>query len=220
MLNRYFIIHVFLLFSLLASCQPVDNYTSADSTDSWQDSITIATKQRIKHYLNEDIPLKKLLDSLHIRQSTIQVHISKLDYELRMMSGQKALKAYPIVLGHNPTDDKRYEGDCCTPEGQFKVRAKYPHSSWSYFIWINYPTEDSWRKHRLSKKHGEIDKNASIGGEIGIHGVPEGSDELIEQKVNWTLGCISLSTNAIKEIYPYIQVGTPVRIFKTWPEGK
>ena len=129
-----------------------------------------------------------------------------------MLYNNEEIKSYPVVFGSNPIDDKLRQGDSCTPEGIFKVRAHYPHKSWSKFIWIDYPTEDSWKKHNTAKSSGFITENAAIGGEIGIHGVPEGYDNMIDEKYNWTLGCISLKNVDVNEIYMIIKVGTKIEI--------
>ncbi|MFT5618326.1 MAG: lipoprotein-anchoring transpeptidase ErfK/SrfK, partial [Arenicella sp.] len=89
-----------------------------------------------------------------------------------------------------------------------------PHKSWAKFLWLDYPNKESWKKHRQAKANGTIPQNATIGGEIGIHGVPEGYDHAIAQKQNWTLGCISLTRPAINEIYNYVKAGTVVEIRK------
>ena len=106
------------------------------------------------------------------------------------------------------------QGDQCTPEGIFKVLSKYPHKSWSKFIWIDYPNAESWRKHNRAKQKGEIPKDAKIGGEIGIHGVPNGTDFLIDLKRNWTLGCIAMKNKDVNELYPYVKKNTLVTIQK------
>jgi lipoprotein-anchoring transpeptidase ErfK/SrfK len=80
--------------------------------------------------------------------------------------------------------------------------------------WINYPTEDSWKKHRQAKEDGLIDESDGIGGEIGIHGVPWNMDYLIDDRMNWTLGCISLKNDDINDFYPCILEGTLVIIEK------
>ena len=105
-------------------------------------------------------------------------------------------------------------GDRCTPEGLFYMVSKYPHESWSKFIWINYPNEDSWEKHNQAKHEGIIPENAKIGGEIGIHGVPKGMSRLIDLRLNWTLGCISMKNNDVNEIYPYLSETTEIVIRK------
>ncbi len=162
--------------------------------------------------LNNDLPLNKLVDSLSIDVSEIYIEIDKSDYVLSIMADSFILKQYPVVLGGNPVDDKRMEGDQCTPEGKFSVLSKYPHRSWEKFIWIDYPNDESRRKFNIAKAKENIPSDARIGGEIGIHGVPEGADEVIGLGINWTLGCISLKNEDINEIYPYIDKGSIVII--------
>jgi len=165
-------------------------------------------------YINYKIPLIKLVDSLAIQESNISILIDKSDYKLSILSDTNIIKEYPIVFGGNPTDDKLMQGDQCTPEGIFHMVSKYPHKSWSKFIWINYPTDDSREKHNRAKQDGKIPSDAKIGGEIGIHGVPNGLDEYINVKYNWTLGCISLKNIDVNEIYPYILEQTKIEIRK------
>ena len=166
------------------------------------------------HYLNYEIPLKTLIDSFAIKKSSLHVLIDKSEYKLVIFSDTTIIKEYPVVFGGNPTSDKLMEGDQCTPEGIFYMVSKYPHKDWSKFIWINYPTNDSWKKHNNAIQDGIIPKDAKIGGEIGIHGVPNGMDKSIDLKYNWTLGCISLKNKDVDEIYPYITEETKIVISK------
>jgi len=87
-----------------------------------------------------------------------------------------------------------------------------PHKKWSKFIWIDYPNEASWAKHKIAKESGKIPINASIGGEIGIHGVPQGYDRAIDLRQNWTLGCISLTTKDINWLFDHSHQGMKVEI--------
>lgn len=157
---------------------------------------------------------KKPLSELLKKGTAISILIDKSDYTLQVFTADTLVKTYPVVLGGNPTDDKLQEGDSCTPEGTFHIVSKYPHKSWSKFIWINYPTKESWKKHNKAKKEGLIPKNATIGGEIGIHGVPKGGDSMIKMGINWTLGCISLTNSSVNEMYPFIDKKTPISIQK------
>ncbi len=161
-------------------------------------------------YLNYEKQISELI--ANIDKDSVSILIEKSEYKLTMLYCNEKIKSYPVVFGSNPIDDKLRQGDSCTPEGIFKVRALYPHKSWSKFIWIDYPTEDSWKKHNTAKSSGLITENASIGGEIGIHGVPKGYDNMIDEKYNWTLGCISLKNPDINEIYSIIKVGTKIEI--------
>ncbi len=142
----------------------------------------------------------------------VTVHISKLSHTLTLSIGTHTLREYACVFGGDPVSDKKYEGDQCTPEGTFHVLSKYPHKSWEKFIWIDYPTADSQRKYEANQRRGLIPEGRGIGGSIGIHGVPDHHDYLIEQNVNWTLGCISLRTDDINEIYQYVHAGTEIII--------
>jgi murein L,D-transpeptidase YafK len=162
-------------------------------------------------------PKEKLVDIVkkrRIKSGELSVSINKTAYTVSVLHGDSVLIVYPCVFGFNPIDDKSQEGDGCTPEGRFGIRSKYAHKSWNYFIWIDYPNEESWRRFKQRKANGLIDERATIGGEIGIHGVPDGSDSLIENRTNWTLGCISLKNAHMSDLYHAIDTNTSVYIHK------
>jgi murein L,D-transpeptidase YafK len=156
--------------------------------------------------------LKEVLTYQNITAKDLLIDIDKKGLTLSVMHGDSTIRTYPVVLGGNQVDDKRMQGDQCTPEGQFGIRNMYPHKSWSFFIWVDYPNEDSWLKHNASKEAGDIPQTASIGGEIGIHGVPEDGDFLIDDQNHWTLGCIALKTADITDLYEAISTETKVFI--------
>ncbi len=158
--------------------------------------------------------LIKLIDSLKMNRNSISIHIEKLKYTMYVVHDTLLLKKYNVVFGFDPINDKLKQGDGCTPEGEFGIRAKYAHASWSKFIWIDYPSKESWNKHKRAKMRGDIPNSATIGGEVGIHGVPKGYDYIIDEKENWTLGCISLKTNDINELYEVVNSKTRIFIFK------
>ena len=136
--------------------------------------------------------LPNMIKDQGMSKNELSVKIDKSDYTLTVFHKSKKLIAYPCVFGFNAINDKHEEGDGCTPEGVFSIRSKYRHKSWTYFIWIDYPNKESWRRFNKRKANGVISKRSTIGGEIGIHGVPEGADDMIADRTNWTLGCISL----------------------------
>jgi murein L,D-transpeptidase YafK len=171
----------------------------------------IQSQDSLKNYTYK---LDDLLDSLSISGGNLHLVIDKSDYILSVKNDTFTVKQYPVVFGGNPVDDKLRQGDRCTPEGNFKVITKYPHRSWDKFIWIDYPTDDSWRKHRKAKQEGILSDSDGIGGEIGIHGVPGGTDYMIDTRLNWTLGCISLKNDDINDFYPFVRKGTIVVINK------
>jgi murein L,D-transpeptidase YafK len=156
--------------------------------------------------------LSEKMKELKLSSADITILIDKSDRTLSVLADSIELVEYSCVLGFNPVDDKKQEGDGCTPEGTFKIRSMYPHKSWGYFVWIDYPNKESWTRFNRRKRDGEIPNNATIGGEIGIHGVPSGSDSLIDNKVDWTLGCISLKEADIEDLYKSISKNTVIKI--------
>jgi murein L,D-transpeptidase YafK len=176
--------------------------------------LALACSAQEPNYVSNDLSLTEAIDLLNIDKSKISVLIDKSDFRLCVRAGDLVIKYYPVVFGKNTIDDKLMQGDKCTPEGKFNMISKYPHKEWSKFIWINYPNDDSWKKHNAAKEEGRIPKDAQIGGEVGIHGVPIGMDFLITMKYNWTLGCISMRNKDVDELYPYITKNTIIEIRK------
>lgn len=157
---------------------------------------------------------RSLLDLIPapIDKSQTAILIEKSNYQLTLYYQNQPIKSYPVVFGGSPVGDKLREGDYKTPEGIFQIRDLYPHPSWSKFIWLDYPNQESWRKHLEAKKAGKIKPSDTVGSEIGIHGAPQNRDYLIDQQSNWTWGCISLKNKDVDEIYSVIQTGTKVEI--------
>ncbi|MBT9547468.1 MAG: L,D-transpeptidase [Candidatus Sericytochromatia bacterium] len=138
--------------------------------------------------------------------------VDKSAYMMAVISAGKVIKTYPVVFGFGAGPDKLQEGDGATPEGVFRIQNKYPHPDWRYFLWLDYPTADSWHKHKAAKAVGKLASDARIGSEIGIHGVPLDQNKWIDQRKNWTAGCVSLKNTDLQELYPWIKTGTPVKI--------
>jgi murein L,D-transpeptidase YafK len=166
----------------------------------------------ISQTFNYDKSLREILPKDQTNLADIAIQVFKAQRQLIVYYQNKPVKSYPIVLGQNPVGDKQKQGDYKTPEGVFQVHDLYPHPEWSKFIWINYPTGVSWRKYWRAKLAGEINWHDGIGGEIGIHGVPAGQDYLIDEKNDWTWGCIALKNKDVDELYEYLQKGTVINI--------
>lgn len=198
----------------LTNCHPQNDHISQNQqkTEITQENTTLQYDYTLLS--NYFIPLDKLMDSLLVDNSALYIQIDKSDYVLSLYADNLLIKQYPIVFGGNPVDDKLHQGDGCTPEGHFKVLAKYYHAAWSRFIWIDYPNKESLKKFREAKTNGIITQGSTIGGEIGIHGVYPNRDINIDVRNNWTAGCISLKNKDVNEIYEYVDVGTEVFIRK------
>lgn len=153
------------------------------------------------------VPLARLMDSLRIRSSSVHFKVDKSERRFDVLAGDSVLCSYPCVLGEQPVGDKLHQGDRRTPEGVFTFRSKRVHAQWHKFIWVDYPNAESWRRYRQRKADGLIPAGKDIGGEIGIHGVPDGMDDWITKGVDWTWGCIALRNADVDEIYPLIEPG-------------
>ena len=79
---------------------------------------------------------------------------------------------------------------------------------------LDYPNDSSRIKFNALKDKGSIPKTAKIGGNVGIHGIWAGGDDMIELGVGWTDGCIALKNKDIDELYSFVGVGTRVVIKK------
>lgn len=143
---------------------------------------------------------------------TIFIIIDKSDYELNVYDDEGWYATYPVVFGNNSLGDKKMQGDKNTPEGTFYITAKRVHEKWCRFLSIDYPNKDSYEKFNQRKQRGEIPANASIGGGIGIHGTWPHEDFMIDRYKNWTLGCISMKNDDVKELYGFINPGAKVTI--------
>ena len=198
------------------SCLP-ESEGDSDASEIMADVSKVSEggeNRTIAHVAIED-PTEKLVDIIaekNIRKGDLKIYIDKSEYYLAVKHEGSTLIKYPCVLGFNPVDDKAMEGDGSTPEGNFGVRSMYAHRSWKYFIWIDYPNAESWRRFKQRKADGEIPEDATIGGEVGIHGVPEGMDSMIDDGTNWTLGCISLKNDHITDLYKSINSSTKIEI--------
>jgi len=145
--------------------------------------------------------------------------VKKKDRKLELFDGGKLIKTYQIALGFAPEGDKEKQGDGKTPEGEFYIFTKNAQSKFYLSLGISYPNiEDAERgfKTKLITKaqHEKIIQaiqnkktplqNTKLGGEIYIHGGGSASD--------WTLGCVALENEEIKELFDWLPVGTSVKI--------
>ncbi len=161
-----------------------------------------------------DHALKDIVESRKLPKKDLRIVIRKAARTLSVYYKEESLITYPCVLGFAPEGDKMQEGDGKTPEGKFKIKSMYPHRGWSYFIWFDYPNDVSRQRFNKRKADGTIPQSARIGGDVGIHGVPEGMNDLIEKSTDWTLGCISLTTENITDLYQSIGTETSIEILK------
>ncbi|RYY10010.1 MAG: murein L,D-transpeptidase, partial [Chitinophagaceae bacterium] len=106
------------------------------------------------------------------------------------------------------------EGDRCTPEGDFTITNLNPKSKYNKFMLLSYPNDSARHRFNRLKSSGLIPASARIGGDIGIHGIWPGGDDMIELGVGWTDGCVALKNKDVEELFRLVGVGTRVSIRK------
>ncbi|WP_372881829.1 murein L,D-transpeptidase family protein [Psychromonas sp.] len=113
---------------------------------------------------------------------------------------------YRISLGDSPVGHKGQEGDKRTPEGRYIIDYRNPESRFHLSLHINYPSELDMQS--------AADNGVSPGGEIFIHGLPNGMEhKSIEFKGrDWTDGCIAITNKEITEFWTLVKDGTPIVI--------
>lgn len=148
-----------------------------------------------------------------------RIVVYKKERKLEFYSDQTLLRSYRVGLGFNPVADKQREGDGATPEGDFYVFVKNNKSAYYLSLGVSYPNvEDAERGLRdglITKPQYDAIVDAQrrkvappqytkLGGLIYIHGHGAKSD--------WTLGCVALENEDMKELFDSVAVGTPVSI--------
>ena len=125
---------------------------------------------------------------------------------LTLYRGQDVIRRYDVSLGFAPEGDKQRQGDGKTPEGAYLIDYRNPNSAYHLSLHINYPSPADRAE---AEARGE-----DPGGEIFIHGLPNGYGALIElfQGRDWTAGCIAVSNAEIEEIWSLTPNGTPIEI--------
>jgi murein L,D-transpeptidase YafK len=136
-----------------------------------------------------------------------------------LYSGNNLLRTYTVGLGFSPAGDKERQGDGRTPEGDFYVCSKNDRSRYYLSLGLSYPNEEdaerglgaglisrAERDRIISalRRRGVPPWNTGLGGEIFIHGHGSSSD--------WTLGCVALENEEMRELFFAVPKGTPVRI--------
>jgi murein L,D-transpeptidase YafK len=143
-----------------------------------------------------------------------------------LQNGKERLaKTYQIALGNNPTGTKRRQGDGATPEGDYYITHKNGRSRFYLSLGVSYPNivdADKGLKEGLITKaqHQAIvsairagtkpPQNTRLGGDIFIHG--GGNGKSFGSVQDWTLGCVALENDEIKELFEMLPVKTPVKI--------
>lgn len=102
----------------------------------------------------------------HLKGKVNLIIVEKSKRQLYIYHNDELLKTYKISLGKNPVRHKQFEGDSKTPDGIYFIDGKNPKSKYFLNLGISYPNEKD------KEYAAQYDKSA--GGDIKIHGLPNG----------------------------------------------
>lgn len=133
------------------------------------------------------------------------VLVDKSDRTLWLYRAGTIIRTYRgLQLGDAPQGHKRFQGDEKTPEGRYTLDYGNPQSSYYLSLHVSYPNSAD-RAHAAAR-------GRSPGGDIFIHGQPNGLPFDFRVGGDWTDGCIALSNREIAELWSLIPDGTPIEI--------
>ncbi|MBI2801979.1 MAG: L,D-transpeptidase [Gammaproteobacteria bacterium] len=157
------------------------------------------------------------------------LEIDKSARVLTLRQGTRIARTFPVALGRGGHGDKRIRGDNKTPIGVYYITGVNEGSGFDVFMRLSYPNvKDGYfglKKSLISRPEFEhiLDaqrqsalppQNTALGGSIGIHGLGEETITKLEiqNKFNWTQGCIALTNRNVRELRRFVGVGTKVVI--------
>lgn len=132
------------------------------------------------------------------------VLVDKSDRTLTLYAAGRPLRTYHgLQFGDAPHGHKRFEGDERTPEGRYTIDYRNPASAYHLSLHISYPNP--------SDRTFAAERGRSPGGEIFIHGQPNG---LPAGRLpgDWTDGCIAVANSEIEDMWRLVPDGTPIEI--------
>jgi murein L,D-transpeptidase YafK len=179
-----------------------------------QGSMIVTEEIYMTGKLNFDNAVFPKINPDTLNKDSLVVIVDKSKYYVQLMYKKKTIRRYKAVFGPKPLQNKCMEGDRCTPEGWFTIKQKNPNSKYDRFMLIDYPNDSARVRFDALKAKGVIPASALIGGDIGIHGIWQGGDDMIEMGVGWTDGCVALKNKDIEELFSIVGVGTRVLIRK------
>jgi murein L,D-transpeptidase YafK len=133
-----------------------------------------------------------------------RIVVDKSERVLVAYQADKEIVRYPnIRLGDNPEGHKHFEGDEKTPEGSYLISGRNPASHYHLSLRISYPNA-------ADRDYAQA-KGKSPGGDIFIHGQPDGWPGPAIAR-DWTDGCIALSNTQIEQLWKITPDGASITI--------
>ncbi len=176
---------------------------------------TIDNKQ-IVTYINDPVKYP-VVEQPAVPVDWSQVNVDKVvvyksQRQIDLIDDGEVIKSYPMRLGFAPIGHKTTEGDGKTPEGSYVLDWRNPQSQFYRSLHISYPNKQDLAQ---AKERG-----VSAGGDVMIHGSAKKTGGSKGQPLysylpakDWTWGCISVSNEAMDEIWNNVKNGTKIEIF-------
>jgi murein L,D-transpeptidase YafK len=209
-----------LLLSVDCHAQPTDVKILNERKDKdgniirtiqyYQGSQRVTETRIIRPFVNLNAPINP--DTLN--NDSLMVIINKSRFVLDVYYRKRKIRSYKVVFGPKPQENKVMKGDRRTPEGWYKVQEKHISGRYNKFIHIDYPNDSAYARFNKLKLQGAIPKDAEIGGDVGIHGVWKGGEDMIDMGIGWTDGCIAMKNTDIDDLYRIVKPGARVLIRK------
>jgi hypothetical protein len=149
----------------------------------------------------------------------VRILVRKAEHRLELWIRGVPFRHYRAGLSRTSLDDKRVEGDGCTPEGDFYVCQRLADGRYGPSLGLSYPdAEDAERGRREgligAAQYRDIVQSVAarrrppwdtpLGGAICIHGRGAAED--------WTAGCVALDDADAGELFALTPPGAAVRI--------
>jgi hypothetical protein len=133
--------------------------------------------------------------------------VVKAKRRLTFYRNGRAVMSYPVRLGFNGVQEKRYEDDGATPEGRYRVVRVKDRGETEFYraLLLDYPNAEDQRRFVSARKAGLLPAGARIGGNIEIHGEAN-------RALSQTLGCVMLGNRQMDALFREVEAGTPVTI--------
>ena len=125
---------------------------------------------------------------------------------MTLLANGNVLKIYKVALGKGSGNAKQREGDHETPEGSYIIDSRNTHSRFHRALHISYPNAEDLKRAQA--------EGVAPGGQIMIHGIQKGLGWLgsLQQKIDWTDGCVAVTDSEIDEVWRLVPIGTTVEI--------
>lgn len=134
------------------------------------------------------------------------VRVLKSEHKLQLVSEGKVLREFKVALGSNPIGHKQQEGDGKTPEGIYILDYKKSDSAFYRAVHISYPNSTDIASAKA--------RGVNPGGSVMIHGQKNGLGWLsfVNQRFDWTNGCVALNNSDMDILWAVIREGTKIEI--------